>query len=344
MIEPERVHKIVATLLDFCFSLPGTAWLVRSIYQVRDPRLERVVFGIRFPNPVGIAAGFDKEARLYNHLANFGFGHVETGTVTPLGQKGNPKPRLFRLPADKALINRMGFNNEGAKAIARNIRRNKPCIIIGGNIGKNTLTPNLEAVSDYCNCFNELYDLADYFVINVSCPNIAGLSKLQDKDELVSIIRAILQIKQEKAQQKPVLLKISPDLTTAQLDEIVDIVAETGLSGIIATNTSTRRDELISREETISAIGNGGLSGLPLRKKSTETIKYLHTKSKGSIPIIAVGGIFTAADAMEKLEAGASLVQVYTGFVYEGPGIAKRINSEIISRLEKAGQAIIPGQ
>lgn len=334
-IQPERVHGMVAGLLSLLFSIPGIAFLVKKWYSINDRRLERTLWGLRFSNPVGIAAGFDKEARLYNHLANFGFGHVEIGTVTPLGQKGNPKPRLFRLPADNALINRMGFNNEGADAVVHNLKKNKPKVIIGGNIGKNTLTPADQAVKDYCSCFSALFDHVDYFVVNVSCPNIAGLSKLQDKDELMSLLTAVQRLNAGRPVRKPILLKISPDLTHGQLDEVIEIVTETGLDGIVATNTSTRREGLTTDAEMIKAIGNGGLSGVPLRTKSTNTIAYLHKKSEGKIPIVAVGGIFSAADALEKLEAGASLVQVYTGFIYEGPGLARRINKAILRKADR---------
>ena len=330
LFPPETLHKWVTLSLKLLFGIPGSTWLARKIYLIEHPLLERELFGIRFPNPVGIAAGFDKEGTLYKHLSNFGFGYIEVGTVTPLGQTGNPKPRLFRLPGDQALINRMGFNNHGVYDMVEKLRKNNTRVIIGGNIGKNTLTPNEMAIDDYCHCFKVLFDHVDYFVVNVSCPNIEGLSKLQDKDELVSILNAIQKINREKPLQKPVLLKISPDLNDKQLDEVIDMVRITGLSGIIATNTSTKRDGLITDVETIQKIGKGGLSGKPLQKKSTDTIAYIHKHSGGTIPIIASGGIFTGSDAVETLKAGAALLQVYTGFVYEGPSIAKNINKAII--------------
>jgi dihydroorotate dehydrogenase len=339
MFPPEKVHVFVACCLRVFFAVPGMTILFRKIYAVHHPSLERQLFGIRFPNPVGIAAGFDKEARLYNLLGNFGFGHVEIGTVTPLPQAGNPRPRLFRLPKDRALINRMGFNNHGVKAVVRNLTNDRPSVIIGGNIGKNTLTPNEEAIADYCKCFEDMFDHVDYFVVNVSCPNIAGLSKLQDKDELLSLLHAIQAVNQAKTRPKAVLLKISPDLTDNQLDEVIEIVEATNLSGVIATNTSARREELTTAKEEIDAIGSGGLSGKPLQRKSTRTISYLFERSKGKIPIVAVGGIFTADDALEKLRAGASLVQVYTGFVYEGPAIAKRINKKIAASVISTHQS-----
>jgi dihydroorotate dehydrogenase len=339
LFPPEKVHGFVACCLRLLFAVPLMAAIVRKLYTFRHPSLEREVFGIRFPNPVGIAAGFDKEARLYNLLGNFGFGHVEIGTVTPLPQAGNPRPRLFRLPKDHALINRMGFNNHGVRAIVKNLLNDRPSVIIGGNIGKNTLTPNEDAIADYCICFEDMFDHVDYFVVNVSCPNIAGLSKLQDKDELLALLHAIQAVNQAKPRPKPVLLKISPDLTDKQLDEVIEIVEDTSISGLIATNTSARREGLTTSIEKIDAIGSGGLSGKPLQRKSTRTISYLFEKSGGKIPIVAVGGIFTADDAIEKLRAGATLVQVYTGFVYEGPGIARRINKKIAGAVSSTHQS-----
>ncbi len=333
IFDPEKIHHFVSFMLRLVCGIPGITWLLKKYYVVEHPSLEREVFGIRFPNPVGIAAGFDKEARLYNQLACFGFSHVEVGTVTPKGQPGNPRPRLFRLPADKALINRMGFNNAGVEVFAENLRRLKPKLIIGGNIGKNTLTPNEMAIADYCNCFSELFDLVDYFVVNVSCPNIANLAKLQDKDELLALLNAVQQINNSKPKRKPVLLKIAPDLNDGQLDEVIEITQETGIDGIIATNTSTLRENLGTLPTKVKQIGNGGLSGKPLRDTSTRVIKYLHTRSQGKIPIIGVGGIMNAEDALEKIKAGASLVQVYTGFIYSGPAIARRINKRLIGAL-----------
>lgn len=331
LISPERVHAFVVHTLRILFKIPGVSPLAKKIYCINDPRLERELFGLKFANPVGIAAGFDKEAAIYNELAHFGFGHVEVGTVTPKGQPGNPRPRLFRLPKDKALINRMGFNNHGVEAFLQNIKQNRPNIPIGGNIGKNTDTPNDQAIGDYCHCFEILFDYVDYFTVNVSCPNITGLSSLQNNEELTALLSAISKINNEKPIRKPVLLKISPDLTDAQLDEVIQIVQKTGLDGIIATNTSSLRDGIrLSNPTEIEQIGKGGLSGLPLQDKSTRTIAYIFEKTKGKIPIIAVGGIFTAHDALEKIRAGASLVQVYTGFVYEGPSIAKTINRAIL--------------
>lgn len=333
LFPPEFVHRLVAASLRIIFSVPGLGFIARKYYCINDKRLQREVFGLYFPNPVGIAAGFDKEAKLYNALANFGFGFVEIGTVTPVAQKGNPKPRLFRLPKDMALINRMGFNNHGVSSFAENLRKKHPRVIVGGNIGKNTLTPNENAVDDYCKCFETLFDLVDYFVVNVSCPNIKDLGKLQDKQQTLELLNAIQQINNTKSNPKPILLKISPDLSDGQLDEVIEIVEETGIHGIIATNTSSLRTNIIHEHELVKQIGQGGLSGNPLQKKSTHCIAYLHKKSKGRVPIIGVGGIFTPADAIEKLNAGATLVQVYTGFVYEGPSIARRINMSILKSI-----------
>ncbi len=330
LFPPEFIHKLVAIIMRIIAFIPGLGFILQKHYCITDKRLEREVFGLRFPNPVGVAAGFDKEAKLYNALSNFGFGHIEIGTVTPLGQKGNPKPRLFRLPKDKALINRMGFNNHGVEAFARNLRKNHPKLIIGGNIGKNTLTPNDEAISDYCLCFEKLFGLVDYFVVNVSCPNIKDLGKLQDKDSLLELLSAIQSINGSKQKPAPILLKISPDLSNGQLDEVVEIVTATKLNGIIATNTSSLRENIRHGNEAADRIGQGGLSGLPLKDKSTRIIAYLYKKCKGEIPIIGVGGIFSPADALEKLNAGASLVQVYTGFVYEGPSVARKINRALL--------------
>lgn len=330
LFPPEFIHRMASFLLLSFFRIPGTSALFKKHYQVRHPNLERNLFGLKFPNPVGIAAGFDKEARLYNALANFGFGFVEIGTVTPVGQKGNPRPRLFRLPKDKALINRMGFNNEGVEIFAKNLKKRHPKVIIGGNIGKNTATSNEKAIHDYCRCFEVLFDLVDYFVINVSCPNIKGLSGLQEKGNMLALLHAIQKINFSKPKQKPVLLKISPDLNESQLDDLLDIVRETKLEGIVATNTSSKREQLSVNKKKLERIGQGGLSGKPIQNKSIRSIKYIHQKSNGQIPIIGVGGIFTPDDALKAIQAGASLVQVYTGFIYTGPSIAKKINKHLI--------------
>ncbi|MFO7873336.1 MAG: quinone-dependent dihydroorotate dehydrogenase [Bacteroidales bacterium] len=331
LFPPEFIHKVIAGALPWLFRIPGTTPLFRHFFLNNETALEREVFGLRFPNPVGVAAGFDKEANLYNSLANFGFGHVEVGTITPRGQRGNPRPRLFRLPEDQALINRMGFNNPGLDHFTARLRRTSPKVIIGGNIGKNTDTPNDKATEDYCHCFEQLYPLVDYFVVNISCPNIKDLDKLQDKPTLIALLHAIQTRNHAKEKKKPVLIKIAPDLTEKQLDEILEIVEETRLDGIVATNTTTGREGLSRKPGDIARFGQGGLSGRPLKDLSTKTIAYLHRKSAGRIPIIGVGGIMNPRDAKEKLRAGASLIQVYTGFIYYGPSIAKDINNTLLA-------------
>jgi dihydroorotate dehydrogenase len=299
---------------------------IRMLYASNKPTLEREVFGLRFPNPVGLAAGFDKDAKLYHELANFGFGFIEIGTVTPKPQGGNPKPRLFRLKKDKGIINRMGFNNEGVMAAARRLKKNKG-VLIGGNIGKNKTTPNDQAQDDYLICFDALFDVVDYFVVNVSSPNTPNLRDLQEKAPLTKLLNVLQKRNNEKSSRKPILLKIAPDLSNSQLNDIIDIVANTKIDGVIATNTTLSRTGLLSSTELTDQ--TGGLSGKPLTKRSTEVISYLHTKSKAAFPIIGVGGIHTPEDVNEKLAAGASLVQLYTGFVYEGPAVVKRMNRSI---------------
>ena len=325
----ENVHQLIKTTLKFSFAIPGVKYMVSAFYKVEHPSLERELFGLKFKNPVGIAAGFDKNAEMYNEMAAFGFGHIEIGTVTPVGQAGNPKPRIFRLVPDQGMINRMGFNNGGIETAVKNLKKRNSDVIIGGNLGKNTSTLNALAVQDYLKVFDGLYNYVDYFVVNVSCPNVTDLCELQDQAFLEEILFAVQRANQKKTSPKPVLLKVAPDLNEAQLDEVIEIVAKTKIDGVIATNTTVTRDDLKSDWQSK---GNGGLSGAPLKNKSTEVIRYLATKSKKAFPIIGVGGIFKAKDALEKLEAGADLVQVYTGFVYEGPGIAKRINKAILTR------------
>ncbi len=311
--------------------------ITSAIYRVEDKKLERTVFGLHFSNPVGLAAGFDKDARLYDELSCFGFSHIEIGTVTPRPQPGNDKPRLFRLKRNEAIINRMGFNNQGADAAAvRLAKRKNPNLVIGGNIGKNKVTPNEEALNDYSLCFEALYNYVDYFVVNVSSPNTPGLRALQDKEPLTQLLNHVMQLNRSKSKKKPVLLKIAPDLENEQLDDIIQIVKETGIDGVIATNTTISRDGLMYTKQEIENFGAGGLSGKPLTKRSTEVIRYLSQKSGMSFPIIGVGGIQTAEDAYEKLEAGASLVQVYTGFIYEGPAIVKNINKGLIKKYSES--------
>jgi dihydroorotate dehydrogenase len=331
-IDPEKVHYLVMHQLKTAYSISSLRKWLKKNFTVQHKSLERTLWGIRFPNPVGLAAGFDKDAKYTDALACLGFGFIEVGTVTPKAQPGNPQPRLFRLPADRALINRMGFNNDGAAAAAERLKKRTEKIIIGGNIGKNKITPNEDAMLDYEASFRELYDVVDYFVVNVSSPNTPGLRELQEKEPLMKILNRLQQLDNELGKNKPILLKIAPDLTDAQIDDIIEIVNTTGIQGIVATNTTISRENLTTTETEVDTIGAGGLSGGPLTQSSTEVIRYIHSKSKGNIPIIAVGGIFTADDAMEKLKAGASLVQVYTGFIYEGPGIAKNICNGILNR------------
>lgn len=299
---------------------------LRKHYQVEDPRLEREVFGLKFKNPVGLAAGFDKDAKLYKELSNLGFGFVEIGTLTPKPQPGNEKQRLFRLKEDQAIINRMGFNNEGVQAAVERLKSN-PGVLIGGNIGKNKVTPNEKAGEDYKICFEALYEYVDYFVVNVSSPNTPNLRELQDKAPLTELLNSLQQLNSAKPKQKPILLKIAPDLTEAQLLDIIEIVQTTGIAGLIATNTTISRERLQSSHKDEM----GGLSGKPLKDRSTEVIRFLSEKSGNAFPIIGVGGIHSADDAVEKLKAGASLVQLYTGFIYEGPGLIKEINKKILA-------------
>ncbi|BAO74295.1 quinone-dependent dihydroorotate dehydrogenase [Winogradskyella sp. PG-2] len=330
--DPEKIHHFTFSLIRNISKLPGFKPLFKTLYIIEDKKLERELFGLKFKNPVGLAAGFDKNAALYNELANFGFGFIEIGTVTPKAQEGNPKQRLFRLKDDKGIINRMGFNNEGIDAAIVQLKKNKGQLIIGGNIGKNTQTKPEDYTRDYLECFNALHPYVDYFVLNVSCPNVGSHAKLNDKDYLLELIGAVQNANSKFAKQKPILLKIAPDLNNNQLDEIVELIAETNLDGVIASNTSTERKDLKASDERLSEIGNGGLSGLPIKAKSTRVIKYLSEKSNKSFPIIGVGGIHSAEDALEKLDAGANLVQVYTGFIYEGPKLIKDINKAIIKK------------
>jgi len=303
------------------------------LYQVKDSRLEREVFGLKFPNPVGLAAGFDKEAKLYNELSNFGFGFIEIGTITPKAQVGNPKKRLFRLKEDNAIINRMGFNNQGVEAAIENLKNKRSNLIVGGNIGKNTDTKPEDYTADYEVCFKALHPYVDYFVVNVSCPNVGSHAKLQDKGYLLELLGTLKELNNKEAVQKPIVLKIAPDLNNEQLDEIIEVIAETKIDGVIASNTSVNRDNLKATKAELDAIGNGGVSGKPVADKSTAVIKYLSDHSNKAFPIIGVGGIHSAQDALDKINAGATLVQVYTGFIYEGPKLVKDINKAILKGL-----------
>jgi dihydroorotate dehydrogenase len=330
--DPEAVHYFTFRVLKLFFKIPFSKRIVCAIFQVNHPKLKRELFGLKFNNPVGLAAGFDKNAVLYNELANFGFGFIEIGTVTPKAQDGNPKKRLFRLKADAGLINRMGFNNAGLEALISNLKQNKNKVIIGGNIGKNTQTSPAHYTADYAQCFKALHSYVDYFVLNVSCPNVGSHAKLTDKDYLEELICEMKRLNAEFEVQKPILLKIAPDLNQLQLDEIIGLIAKTEIAGVIACNTSVSRAGLQTPKAIVETIGNGGLSGQPIKSKSTEVIRYLSKNSKNAFAIIGVGGIHSAEDALEKIQAGADLVQIYTGFVYEGPSLVKRINKALINR------------
>jgi len=330
---PETIHHLVFRWLHRLFRIPGVPAITRSLFVVKDKRLERTLFGITFPNPVGLAAGFDKDAKLIDELGAFGFGHIEIGTLTPKAQPGNDSPRMFRLPADQALINRMGFNNEGVDAAVDRLKKRKTKVIVGGNIGKNKLTSAEDAVSDYEQAFETLFPYVDYFVLNVSSPNTPGLRALQDKEPLKLLLQHIKKRNDAKFAPKPILLKIAPDLTNEQLDDIIELVKLTGINGVIATNTTISRAGLNTPTGDVEHAGAGGLSGQPLKERSTEVIRYLCKQSGNAFPVIGVGGIHSAEDAIEKLNAGASLVQVYTGFIYEGPAIAKRINAGILAKM-----------
>ncbi|RFC53233.1 quinone-dependent dihydroorotate dehydrogenase [Brumimicrobium aurantiacum] len=328
LFDPEKIHYITFKLIKNTLAIPGVKSLWKKLYVVEDKRLERELFGLKFKNPVGLAAGFDKNGKLFNELEYTGFGFIEVGTVTPLPQEGNPKKRLFRLVEDEAIINRMGFNNDGIEALVEKLKNRKSDLLIGGNIGKNKVTPNENAIDDYVKCFDALYKYVDYFVVNVSSPNTPNLRALQDKEPLTALLNTLKVLNDSKEIQRPILLKIAPDLTDDQLDDIIEIIDTTKIDGVIATNTTIDRSGLKTND--VESIGAGGLSGKPLTKRSTEVVRYLHTNSKGSFPIIGVGGIHSAEDAMEKFEAGASLVQIYSGFIYEGPSLVRKINEAIL--------------
>ena len=322
--DPETIHYVVTGALRRANRIWGVKSLLKNLYQLEDKRLAREVLGLKFKNPLGLAAGFDKNASMIEELAEFGFGFIEIGTVTPLPQPGNEKPRMFRLPQDDALINRLGFNNQGVDVVAARLKQvQRKGLIIGGNIGKNKLTSNEDAVNDYIKCFDRLFDVVDYFVVNVSSPNTPGLRELQEKEPLKHILNTLQQRNNKNQISRPILLKIAPDLTNSQLDDIIEIVMETKIAGVIATNTTISRDDLLSSDNLKKE--SGGLSGKPLSIRSTEVIRYLSEHSNKSFVIIGVGGIHSPEDAIQKIQAGASLIQIYTGFIYEGPGLIKRI-------------------
>ena len=334
--DAEKVHYFVVGLLNQIHRFAPARQLFRSLYVVQHPALETNFLGLKFPNPVGLAAGFDKNAQHIDALADCGFGFIEIGTVTPKSQPGNDKPRLFRLKADQAILNRMGFNNDGVEAaIAQLKARHNRQIIIGGNIGKNKWTPNEEAANDYLTCFEALFPYVDYFVVNVSSPNTPNLRALQEKEPLQDLLLRLQELNKQQSQPKPILLKIAPDLSNSQIDEIIEIVTYTKIAGLIVANTTISREGLRTPAAQIEQMGAGGISGRPVTLRATEMVKYIHEQSNGKIPMMAVGGIHTAQDALDKLAAGATLVQLYTGFIYEGPALVKAINKALLQRVQK---------
>lgn len=330
LIDPEQIHHLLVFCIKYFFRIPGLSRIACATFNVEGSKLERNVFGLKFSNPVGMAAGFDKNGEVFNEMQAFGFSFIEIGTLTPKAQAGNPKPRVFRLVKDKALINRMGINNNGIDFAVKRLERQRHKIIIGGNIGKNTTTPNSEAVRDYEAGFMSIYDQVDYIALNVSCPNVESLSELQEKKQLKEILERLAIRRKEMSIYKPILVKISPDLNNSQIDESLENIIKFGIDGVIATNTTTRRDGLTLSGDNIEAKGKGGMSGLPLKDRSTEMIRYIVQRTGGKLPVIGVGGIMSENDALEKLAAGAALIQVYTGFIYEGPAFVKRINKAIL--------------
>ena len=324
--DPEWVHYFTLNTLKFLNKIPFSSWLFRKIYSYQNSSLEKELFGIKFKNPVGLAAGFDKNGKYIKEMSNLGFGFIEIGTITPKPQPGNPKKRLFRVQNDLAIINRLGINNDGNILCAERLKKNNSDVVIGGNIGKNTTTSNENADTDYIQNFEILHQYVDYFVLNVSCPNVSNFTKLQDVEFLKKLVPQLKKINSTKPKKKPILVKISPDLNQDQLDETIDLIRSEKLDGIIATNTTTSRNNLKTNKSKIEKIGNGGLSGEPLKNKSNEVIRYISKKTNGNLPIIGVGGIMNPKDALDKIEAGADLIQLYTGFIYEGPSIVKKIN------------------
>lgn len=324
--DPEWVHYFTLNTLKFLNKIPFSSWLFRKIYSYQNSSLEKELFGIKFKNPVGLAAGFDKNGKYIKEMSNLGFGFIEIGTITPKPQPGNPKKRLFRVQNDLAIINRLGINNDGNILCAERLKKNNSDVVIGGNIGKNTTTSNENADTDYIQNFEILHQYVDYFVLNVSCPNVSNFTKLQDVEFLKKLVPQLKKINSTKQKKKPILIKISPDLNQDQLDETIDLIRSENLDGIIATNTTTSRNNLKTNKSKIEKIGNGGLSGEPLKNKSTEIIRYISKKTNGNLPIIGVGGIMNPKDALDKIKAGADLIQLYTGFIYEGPSIVKKIN------------------
>lgn len=324
LFPPEKAHAYALQLFGLGLSIPGISHFLKEIYKASDKPIE--FCGLQFKNPIGLAAGFDKNGEYIKSMAALGFGFIEVGTVTPIAQQGNPQPRLFRLTKDKALINRMGFNNKGVDFLVEKLKDLPDLdVIIGGNIGKNKVTPNDEAINDYIICFQKLHPYVDYFVVNVSSPNTPNLRDLQEKEPLKALLQSVKSENENFETQKPILLKIAPDLTEGQIDDVIDIVKEVGIDGIIAANTTISRADLNTDHLKIEKIGNGGLSGRPVTARATEVVSYIQENSDGAIPMIGVGGIHDVHTAKQKFAAGASLVQLYTGFIYEGPGVVKRI-------------------
>jgi dihydroorotate dehydrogenase len=330
LLPAESAHHFTLGMLKIACKIPFGKSALRALFDSENPSSQKELFGLQFKNSVGLAAGFDKNAKYIDELACLGFGFIEIGTVTPIAQEGNPLPRLFRLPKDKAIINRLGFNNDGLDAVIERLKKRKSTIIVGGNIGKNKLTPNDKAVDDYVICFKKLFDYVDYFVVNVSSPNTPNLRALQEKDKLFEILNTLQELNGKKSKPKPILLKIAPDLNHAELDDVLSVVLESQIAGLISSNTTIDRGGLLTTDAEIEKIGNGGLSGLPVLQKSNEVLAYLQQNNSTGIPIIAVGGISKAGDAVEKINLGAEMVQVYTGFIYEGPGLIKAINKALL--------------
>lgn len=330
LLPAESAHHFTLGMLKIACKIPFGKSALRALFDSENPLSQKELFGLQFKNSVGLAAGFDKNAKYIDELACLGFGFIEIGTVTPIAQEGNPLPRLFRLPKDKAIINRLGFNNDGLDAVIERLKKRKSTIIVGGNIGKNKLTPNDKAVDDYVICFKKLFDYVDYFVVNVSSPNTPNLRALQEKDKLFEILNTLQELNRKKSKPKPILLKIAPDLNRAELDDVLSVVLESQIAGLISSNTTIDRGGLLTTDAEIEKIGNGGLSGLPVLQKSNEVLAYLQQNNSTGIPIIAVGGISKAGDAVEKINLGAEMVQVYTGFIYEGPGLIKAINKALL--------------
>jgi dihydroorotate dehydrogenase len=322
---PETAHNMIMSSLTMLRHIPFGRALLRCAYKKETPFLEKEVFGITFPNPVGLAGGLDKNGEHYNDLANCGFGFVEIGSLTPKPQDGNPKPRCFRIPQDRAIINRFGINNKGVKNAVEHLKKDRPNVIVAANISKNTTSINEDAAKDYETSFALLYDFVDMFVVNVSCPNVVGLTALQDISFLSDIVDKLLDLRRYYDTYRPILLKVSPDLSTEQLDDIIDYCLRSGIDGIVAGNTTRSRDGLTIDPKKIEEIGNGGMSGAPVHKKNLELVRYIHKKSEGRLPIIGVGGIMSGAEAKAMMDAGASLVEIYSGFIYEGPGLVKKI-------------------